>query len=300
MINKMDKYSIITLKKKGCSFRNIAKQLGIDRKTVSKIWHQYSNAKEFLISSQGEITSLDQDSITEQIIGDMKYDTSNRKKVKLTPDIQKRIAELLDFEDLKTKRLGKRHKQKLSGTQIHEILRQEGFDIGVTTVRNFIRSLKETRETFIRQEYNLGDRLEYDFGEVKLWIQGRRQTFYLAVLTAPASGFRYAYLYKNQKQEVFLDSHVQFFEMMGGSYREVVYDNMKNVVTKFLPNGDKILNEACINLALYYDFEINTTNIRKGNEKGSVENSVKVIRNQCFTKKYEFESYEEAAKHLKT
>ena len=146
MINKMDKYSIITLKKKGCSFRNIAKQLGIDRKTVSKIWHQYSNAKESLISSQGEITSLDQDSITEQIIGDIKYDTSNRKKVKLTPDIQKRIAELLDFEDLKTKRLGKRHKQKLSGTQIHEILRQEGFDIGVTTVRNFIRSLKETRE----------------------------------------------------------------------------------------------------------------------------------------------------------
>lgn len=299
MINKMDKYSIITLKKKGCSFRNIAKQLGIDRKTVSKIWHQYSNAKESLISSQGEITSLDQDSITEQIIGDMKYDTSNRKKVKLTPDIQKRIAELLDFEDLKTKRLGKRHKQKLSGTQIHEILRQEGFDIGVTTVRNFIRSLKETRETFIRQEYNMGDRLEYDFGEVKLWIQGRRQTFYLAVLTAPASGFRYAYLYKNQKQEVFLDSHVQFFEMMGGSYREVVYDNMKNVVTKFLPNGDKILNESCINLALYYDFEINTTNIRKGNEKGSVENSVKVIRNQCFTKKYEFESYEEAKHHLK-
>ena len=53
-----------------------------------------------------------------------------------------------------------------------------------------------------------------------------------------------------------------------------------------------------INLALYYDFEINTTNIRRGNEKGSVENSVKVIRNQCFTKKYEFNSYEEAKEHL--
>ena len=33
-------------------------------------------------------------------------------------------------------------------------------------------------------------------------------------------------------------------------------------------------------------------------KKGSVENSVKVIRNQCFTKKYEFESYEEAHAHL--
>ncbi len=58
------------------------------------------------------------------------------------------------------------------------------------------------------------------------------------------------------------------------------------------------MNDARIKLALYYGFEINTTNIRKGNEKSSVENSVKVIRNQCFTKKYEFESYEEACAHL--
>ena len=63
----MDKYSIITLKKKGHLFRYIyiAKQLNVDRKTVSKIWHQYSDAHESLISSQAEITSLTQDSITE-------------------------------------------------------------------------------------------------------------------------------------------------------------------------------------------------------------------------------------------
>ena len=158
--------------------------------------------------------------------------------------------------------------------------------------------MSESRETYIRQEYNYGERLEYDFGEVKLMIKGKRVKYHLAVFTAPSSGFRYAYLYKSQKQEVFLDSHIKFFEMVGGSYHEVVYDNMRNVVSKFLPNGEKILNDACVKLALYYGFEINTTNIRKGNEKGSVENSVKVIRNQCFTKKYEFDSYEEASLHL--
>lgn len=42
---------------------------------------------------------------------------------------------------------------------------------------------------------------------------------------------------------------------------------MKIIVTKFLPNGDNILNEACMNPAIYYDFEINTSNVRKGNEK---------------------------------
>ena len=59
MINKMDKYSIITLKKKRILFRQIAKDLGIDCKTVSKIWHQYSSAQESLISSQGNLSSLD-------------------------------------------------------------------------------------------------------------------------------------------------------------------------------------------------------------------------------------------------
>lgn len=43
----------------------------------------------------------------------------------------------------------------------------------------------------------------------------------------------------NQKKDVFLDSHVRFFEMVGGVYREVVYDNMKNVVTRFIGRNEK-------------------------------------------------------------
>lgn len=47
----------------------------------------------------------------------------------------------------------------------------------------------------------------------------------------------------NQKKDVFLDSHVRFFEMVGGVYREVVYDNMKNVVTRFIGRNEKELNQ---------------------------------------------------------
>lgn len=291
----MNKYTIINLKKNGMSFRKIAEHLDIDRKTVSRIWKQYQKAHHDLITveeNQSNNQTLD------NLIFENKYDSSNRGKRKLTEDIKSRIYELLDFEKMKSKDLGKWHKQKLSGTQIHKILKEEGFDIGETTVRNFIRELKESRETFIRQQYELGDRLEYDFGEVALLINGVKEKLHLAVFSAPASDFRYAYLYKKQNMDVFLDSHVRFFEMIRGSYKEVVYDNMRNVVKQFLPNGEKLLTQSVINLALYYNFEINTTNIRKGNEKGSVENSVKVIRNYAFTKNYKFESYEEACIHL--
>lgn len=201
---------------------------------------------------------------------------------------------------MRKKHLGEHHKQALTGTQVHLILQEKGFDIGISTVRNYIREVKQSRETYIRQDYEYGDRLEYDFGEVKLSINGVRKTFHLAVFASPASGYRHAYLYKNQKKEVFLDSHVRFFETMKGSWREVVYDNMRNVVSRFVRLNKKQYTEDCLNLAMYYGFEINTTNIRSGHEKGTVEESVKVIRNRVFAKKYQFTSYEYACDYLES
>jgi hypothetical protein len=176
----------------------------------------------------------------------------------------------------------------------------EGFDIGLTTVSNKIKEKRhKARECFIKQEYDFGDRLEYDFGEVKLVIDGEAATYHLAVLSSPGGDFRWAYLYKNQKKDVFMDSHVQFFEMVKGVYKEVVYDNMRNVVSKFIGRNEKELNKDLIKLSLYYGFEINVTNCFSGNEKGYVENSVKVIRNKIFAKHYKFRTFDEARYHLK-
>jgi len=123
----------------------------------------------------------------------------------------------------------------------------ENFFTLLTDVSNNITDNSErnkVKECFIRQDYEFGERLEYDFGEVKLLINGILDTFHIAVLSSPAANFRWAYLYKNQKQDVFMDSHVKFFDMIGGIYKEVVYDNMKNVVSKFIAKDDRILTNA--------------------------------------------------------
>ncbi|WP_278623474.1 hypothetical protein [Thomasclavelia spiroformis] len=39
---------------------------------------------------------------------------------------------------------------------------------------------------------------------------------------------------------VFLDTHVHFFEMLGGCFKEGVYDNMKNIVTRFIGRNEEI------------------------------------------------------------
>lgn len=297
VINQMNKYTIITLKQKGRSNRSIAKELGINRKTIGRIWNEYEMAQKELQSNQ-ELTKDQQTILTQIIEGKKPYDSTNRVKKKLTPEVQSRIQEILQSEQEKTKQLGARHKQKLTCALIHQMLVEEGVDIGLTTVTNTIREIRHQKEVFVRQEYAYGQRLEYDFGEVKLMIDDRALTASLAVFCSPASGFRWAYLYLKQDQRVFMDSHVRFFEMTGGSWKEVVYDNMRNVVTKFIGRNEKQLNENLLSLALFYQYEINVTNCFSGHEKGSVEGSVKFIRNKVFARRYRFESFEQAQDYL--
>jgi transposase len=296
VFKKMDRYTIITLKNRGKSNRQIAKDLGINRKTVARYWNAFQKAHKAFNSGK-PLTAKEIEDLTDQIVN-QSYQSGSRQKRKLTPEVLRRIAEILEDEEKKTEILGKNHKQKLSCSQIHQMLLEEGVDIGLTTVTNAIRGLKEAREVFIKQDYEFGARLEYDFGEVKLVINNKVTTCYLAVFGCPASGFRWAYLYTKQDQKVFLDSHVRFFAMMGGCWKELVYDNMKNVVSRFIGRNEKELNEKLLNLALYYQFEINVTNCFSGHEKGYVESAVKKIRNAVFAKKYQFESLDEAADFL--
>lgn len=292
MINYMQKHTIIALKMQGHSNRKIQRDLGINRKTIAKYWSEYQKQIDTLHNSKN--IKLLQENITSP----PKYDSSNRRPRKYTPEINMFVDKILQSEEDKCKLLGL-HKQRLSSSQIHEMVVDKGFDIGLTTLSEQIRIKRnKVHECFIRQDYQYGDRLEYDFGEVRLIIGNTVCNCYLAVFSSPASNYRWAYLYKSQSKDVFMDSHIRFFEMIGGVYKELVYDNMRNVVSKFIGRNEKILNEDLIKLSLYYGFRINVTNCFSGNEKGHVEGSVKIIRNRVFAKAYQFATFDEAEEYL--
>lgn len=88
--------------------------------------------------------------------------------------------------------------------------------------------------------------------------------------------------------------------MIGGVWKEVVYDNMRNVVSKFIGRNEKELNEDLVKMSLYYGFDINVTNAFSGNEKGYVEGSVKYLRNQIFAKNYKFSTVEAAIEYMES
>ena len=297
MIDLMDKSGIIKLKEQGYSNRQLQKMLKINRKTIAKYWNEYQENIQKLNNTKDkkEISEIQQ-----SITSEPKYDSASRVKRKATPEFLNALKKILDDEKEKTRLLGT-NKQALTKIQIHEILKNQGFTASYSTLAAEINKIKSSgQECFIRQEYGYGDRLEYDFGEVKLVINGITKRYYLAVLSSPAGNFRWCYLYDNCKKDVFMDSHVKFFKMIGGVWKEVVYDNMRNVVSKFIGRNEKELNEDLVKMSLYYGFDINVTNAFSGNEKGYVEGSVKYLRNQIFAKNYKFSTVEAAIEYMES
>lgn len=288
----MDKCTVIRLLENGHSQRSVACELNMNRRTVSKYWKDYLIAK--------EKSSLDpSDPIKkEAITAPPAYDSSNRGPRKYTKEMDQRIGEILEFDREKNRKLGTR-KQRLTTRSIHEILISEGFDIAESTIRPYVRKkLEKHQEAFIKQVYPLGYRIEFDFGEVKCLINGEKKTLFLAVFSSPATGYRWGKIYTSSNQQVFIDAHIQFFNHIQGVYETVVYDNMRNVIKKFVGKHEKELNDELIKLSLYYGFTPVVTNTYSGNEKGHVEKSVQVIRDRSFTKIYEFSSIDHAQSYL--
>jgi transposase len=293
MIKFMDKKNIIMLKAQGLSNREVSRRTGNDRKTVSKYWEEYRRHLQRL-----EEPGVDVKAIQECLLAEPKYNAVKRGRRKYTEEVDSLLKAILKEEERKNRLFGSGHKQKLTNKQIHQKIVDEGFEISGCTINIALADIrKRQKEVFIRQQYELGERLEYDFGEVFLDCGEGVKTYHMAVLSSPGGSFRWLYLYTNQKKAVFMDSHVRFFEMMGGCYHEIVYDNMRNVVSKFIGKNEKELNEDLVKMSVYYGFRINVTNCFKGNEKGHVEGSVKVLRNQIFAGKWAFNSLEDAQEY---
>lgn len=282
---------IIRSHREGKSQRQISRELHISRKTVRKYLIDYESG---LAASGNEESTL-----SRYLSKPLVYQSGPRVKQKLTRDIEAAIDKLLEENRLKF-RQGLR-KQMLKKIDILEALHGMGFQIGYTTVCNYIRGKAgktSNKEAFIRQEYQPGSSCEFDWGEIKLTISGHQVRLNLAVFTSAYSNYRYALIYQRQDTLAFLESHVSFFAHTAGVYHEMVYDNMRVAVAKFTGLHEKEPTRALLQLRGHYQFSHRFCNIYRGNEKGHVERSVEYIRRKAFGVKGSFEDLESAAAYL--
>lgn len=296
MITLDKKQQAILEYRKGTSIRKIARDININRKTVSNYVKSYENSvKELLASnSDADVKRLE---LMDDIVQKPKYKVENRSKFKITSELLTRIEYYLNENENKIL-IGMKKQQKKK-IDIHKALIRDGFDISYSTVSNTINSILCKRsEAFIKQDYQFGAVCEFDWGEVKLFIKGQLKKFQIAVFTSARGNYRYARLFAKQNTECFMESHALFFEHIGGVYHSLVYDNMKVAVKKFVGPTEKEPTDAMLKLSIYYGFEFRFCNVRRGNEKGHVEKSVEYVRRKAFCDNSYFDSLEDANNHL--
>jgi len=99
--------------------------------------------------------------------------------------------------------------------------------------------------------------------------------------------------FPTERLEAFLEGHVQGFAYLGGVPKQGLYDNAKTQVVKILEGPNREEHEMFSSLRAHYLFDSHFCRPRHGNEKGSIENLVKYVRQHVLVPVPAFESWEE-------
>lgn len=162
VLTLFEKDLLIKLHLRGLSNTAIAKQFKISSPTVIKYVTQYEqNLREL---EQAE-TLEEKEEIIIRSSSAPNHKAHNRKRLKLTPDIEGVIISYLE-DNLGKKARGQR-KLLMKSTDIHELLVSRGFDISYRSVSNYVAKYNQkTKEAFIRQGYPKAKSVEFDWGDV--------------------------------------------------------------------------------------------------------------------------------------
>ena len=185
----MDRVYVIRHKwyEEGLSIRQIARDLEISRNTVRKY-------------------------IDDAGAGGERQQARSKRARPVLEKVHERIDEIL--EEWSTRTTGK---QRVTGTLVHRQLREEGYEVGSTTVRCYLAERRRKRqEVYVPLIWRPGDAAQVDFFEVTVEVAGERQKAWLFVVHLMYSGRDFAWLYERCNQIAFLDGHVRAFKHFGG------------------------------------------------------------------------------------
>jgi transposase len=171
----------------------------------------------------------------------------------------------------------------LTGQEIFELLIPEGYKGSERTINRRMKTLRkpEEQERFFEQEYTPGEQSQFDFKEKVIlpFIDGDRLVN-LHFGTLPYSDTCLVRGYPFKNYECFIDGIHSFFESIGGMTENIRFDNLSPCVKKVL-KGDKRLYTNDFKRAIkYYGFGPLPCRPAKGSDKGDVERDIRTFSNR--------------------
>jgi transposase len=155
-----------------------------------------------------------------------------------------------------------------------------GYTGSVRLVRLHLQELRPPRERPAqRTGYRPGQVLQLDWAEMpsRPVVAGRERRVYALVASLPCSGAQTVFFSLDLTLESFLEGHVRAFEWLGGVPRECVYDNLRSVVAR--REGEQVVwGSRFAHLRGHYGFHATACTPATPREKGAVEAAVRYLK----------------------
>lgn len=167
-------------------------------------------------------------------------------------------------------------KQRHTASQLFRRLRDEyGYPGSYDQVRRYLRDRRrDRRETFIPLDHPPGHRAEADFGHIHVDLPDGRRLVPVLLVTWSYSNCPFAIALPTERTEAVLHGLVEAFAFFGCVPRELWWDNPTTVAVHLFRGRQRALHPRYAALASHYTFAPKFCLPAKGNEKPRVENRV--------------------------
>jgi transposase len=239
---------ILELHRQGLSVSAIARQLGIDRKTVRRYI-----ARGLKPPTYGP------------------RQPRGRSTDPFLPYLQDRLAAF----------------PGLTAVRLWRELRERGYSSGYTAVKRAVRHIRPEPITPFEMRFETppGEQAQVDLARFVIEFTdepGVKRIVWLFSLVLGHSRLIWARFVVHQDMQSVLRCHIAALESIGGAPREILYDRMKTAVIGEDPEGLVIYNRALIDLARHYGFQPRACRPYRAKTKGKVERPFRYIREDFF------------------
>ena len=268
-ISMLEIKEVLRRKEAGSSARRIARDMGLDRKTVGR----YLSA--IAAAGVGDATEVD-----DGVLSGIGQAVQQRPAVVPSGSWQALERERAQIAAWLVQ------KPPLRLTRVHELLRRRGVTAGYTTLRRYVeRELGwQKREPTVRMaDPPLGEEAQVDFGQMGMVpsSDGRRRKLWVLIVTLSCSRYQFVWpTYEQTTAEVCagLDAAWRFFD---GVVKRLVPDNATSMVVRASPTEPE-LNRAFREYADARGFFVDPARVQSPQDKARVENQVPYVRERWF------------------
>ena len=176
----------------------------------------------------------------------------------------------------------------LTAMRLWRELRERGFGGGYTGVKRAVQDLRPDHpvQPFeVRFETPPGVQGQVDFARFEVVFTdepGTRRIVWLFSMVLGYSRLIWARFAMHQDLATVLRCHVAAFQALGGAPREILYDRMKTAVLGTDADGLIVYNRSLLDLARHFGFQPKACRSYRPKTKGKVERPFRYIREDFF------------------